>query len=76
MTTDVNYVKLNDMRSFASHAFMRVGDDEYTGQTLFTALLFHCSGAGGRSVENEREIAAMLDDPNLEPERPKRRKKA
>lgn len=62
---DIKLVKFNDFNSFASKAFLRDGEAEYTGEALYVALLFHAAGQGGRSPKNEREIAALLDDPNL-----------
>lgn len=38
--------------------------NEYTGEQLMLALLLHCTGKD-RSVENEREVGKLLDDPNL-----------
>lgn len=58
-------VPFNDFNSFASKAFLRDHDTEYVGEALYVALLLHASGKGGRTVKNEREIAVMLDDPNL-----------
>ena len=62
----IKLVPFNEFTSFASKAFLRSGDTEYTGEALYVALLFHAAGTGGRSPKNEREIAAMLDDPNLD----------
>lgn len=61
----IKFVKFNDFNSFASKAYLRDGDSEHTGEALYVALLLHASGSGGRTPKNEREIAAMLDDPNL-----------
>lgn len=62
----IHLVKFNDFNSFASKAFIRDGDSVLTGQALYMACLLRAAGTGGRSAKNEREIAAMLDDPNLE----------
>jgi len=48
----------------STRAFMRDNhENEYTGEQLMLALLLHCSG-GARSLDAEREVGAMLDDPN------------
>lgn len=65
MSDKINLVPFNDFNSFASKAYLRDGDTEHTGEALYVALLLHASGTGGRTAKNEREIAAMLDDPNL-----------
>ena len=47
----------------SKRAFMRDSHgNEYTGEQLMLALLLHCSGT--RSLDAEREVGAMLDDPN------------
>lgn len=48
----------------AKNAFMRdKHDNEYTGEQLMLALLLHCKGS--RTIESEREVAELLDDPNI-----------
>lgn len=47
----------------STRAFMRDKyGNEYTDEQLMLALLLHCSGV--RSLDAEREVGAMLDDPN------------
>ena len=56
---------------FASRAFMRDNHgNEYTGEQLMLALLLHARGSD-RSLDNEREVGRLLDDPNQV--RPKRK---
>lgn len=48
----------------AKNAFMRdKSGNEYTGEQLLLALLLHCKGS--RTIDAEREVAALLDDPNI-----------
>ena len=48
----------------ATNAFLRDKyGNEYTGDQLLLALLLHTKG-GSRSVDNEREVGRLLDDPN------------
>jgi hypothetical protein len=48
----------------ATNAFMRDRHgNEYTGEQLLLALLLHAKGTG-RSLDNEREVGRLLDDPN------------
>lgn len=55
----------------ASRAFMRDNHgNEYTGEQLMLALLLHARGSD-RSLDNEREVGRLLDDPNQV--RPKRK---
>jgi len=61
----IKLVPFNEFTSFASKAFLWSHGTEYTGEALYVALLLHASGKGGRTAKNEREIASMLDDPNL-----------
>jgi len=57
----------------ASRAFMRDHyGNEYTGEQLMLALLLHARGTD-RSLDNEREVGRLLDDPNQQ--RPKRTNK-
>lgn len=57
----------------ASRAFTRdKHGNEYTGEQLMLALLLHASGTT-RSLDNEREVGRLLDDPNQKT--PKRHKK-
>jgi hypothetical protein len=44
--------------------------NEYTGEQLMLALLLHARGSD-RSLDNEREVGRLLDDPNQV--RPKRK---
>lgn len=37
--------------------------NEYTGEQLMLALLLHAKGQG-RSLDNEKEVGKLLDDPN------------
>jgi len=47
----------------STRAFMRDRHgNEYDGEQLMLALLLHCSGV--RSLDAEREVGALLDDPN------------
>lgn len=48
----------------ATRAYMydRFGN-EYTGEQLMLALLLHTTGS--RTIESEREVAELLDDPNI-----------
>lgn len=56
----------NSFTSVAAKAFMRdKHGNEYTDEALFLAILLHCSG-GDRSEENEKEVAGLLDDPNID----------
>jgi hypothetical protein len=45
--------------------------NEYSGDALMVALLIHTTGKG-RSLDNEREVARLLDDPNIEPRKKRR----
>lgn len=56
----------------ATRAFMRDKyGNEYSGEQLMLALLLHAKG-DARSLDNEREVGRLLDDPNQQ--RPKRKK--
>lgn len=56
----------NPFTSVAAKAFARdKHGNEYTGESLFLAILLHCSG-GDRNSQNEKEVAEMLDDPNID----------
>jgi hypothetical protein len=65
----------NSFSSVAAKAFARdKSGNEYTGEALFMALLLHCSG-GDRTVENEKQVAEMLDDVNIKADKQRKRKK-
>ena len=51
----------------STRAYMYDGDIEYTGEQLMLALLLRCKGV--RSVDAEREVGALLDDPNQQQRR-------
>lgn len=56
----------------ATRAFMRDRHgNEYEGEQLMLALLLHAKGTG-RSLDNEREVGRLLDDPNQKQPRKKR----
>jgi hypothetical protein len=54
----------------SSRAFMidRFGN-EYVGEQLMLALLLHCKGS--RTIDAVKEVAELLDDPNIK--KPRRR---
>ena len=65
----------NSFSSVAAKAFARdKAGNVYTGEALFMAILFHCSG-GDRTVENENQLAEMLDDVNIKADKQRRKKK-
>lgn len=48
----------------STRAFMRDSKgNEYTGEQLMLALLLHAKGTS-RTLDAEREVGALLDDPN------------
>lgn len=52
------------MYGFGERAFYRDHEgNEYTQEALYLALLLHCSGTK-RTVEEEKEVGRLLDDPN------------
>lgn len=54
----------NTFYRVATNAFMRdKHGNEYSGDQLMLALLLHTKG-GDRSLDNEREVGRLLDDPN------------
>ena len=56
----------------ATRAFMRDKyGNEYSGEQLMLALLLHAKG-DARSLDNEREVGRLLDDPNQSKPRAKR----
>jgi hypothetical protein len=48
----------------STRAFMRDSkNNEYTGEQLMLALLLHAKGTS-RTIDGEKEVGALLDDPN------------
>lgn len=47
------------------NAFMRDGSTEYTGEALLLAVILHAKGKTKRGEEEVKQVAKMLDDPNL-----------
>lgn len=48
----------------STRAFMRdEHGNEYTGEQLMLALLLHAKG-NRRTIDGEKEVGALLDDPN------------
>ena len=55
-------------------AYLRDGDVIHRGEALLLALLVHTKGNKKRKAEDVKQIAAMLDDPNIDKKRRPRRK--
>ena len=56
---------VNTFYRLANRAYMRDRfDNEYTGDQLMLALLLSCKGV--RNEDNEKYIAELMDDPNIE----------
>lgn len=55
---------VNTFYRVATRAYMRDRfGNEYTDEQLMLALLLHCKGS--RTMEAEKEVAELLDDPNI-----------
>lgn len=55
-------------------AYLRDGDVVHTGEALLLALLFHAKGKTKRGVDELKQVAKMLDDPNAQKRIPRRKK--
>ncbi|AVD99302.1 hypothetical protein SEA_BILLNYE_125 [Streptomyces phage BillNye] len=69
------YIKPN--KRVMDLAYLRDGDVVHTGEALLLALLIAAKGKTKRGAEEVKQVAKMLDDPNIEekPKRKPRRKK-
>ncbi len=72
MTTQ--YIKPN--KRVMDLAYLRDGKVVHTGEALLLALLITAKGKTNRGADEVKQVAKMLDDPNIEkPKRKPRRKK-
>lgn len=55
-------------------AYLRDGDVVHRGEALLLALLVHAKGNKKRNAEDVKQVAKMLDDPNIDKKRKPRRK--
>jgi len=55
-------------------AYLRDGSLVHTGEALLLALLFHAKGKTKRGNDELKQVAKMLDDPNIQKKRTPRRK--
>jgi hypothetical protein len=68
------YIKPN--KRVMDLAYLRDGNVVHTGEALLLALLIAAKGKTKRGAEEVKQVAKMLDDPNIEkPKRKPRRKK-
>lgn len=59
--------------SIGSNAFLRdKRNNEYTEESLYLALLLHCSGTDRDA--GEKEVAEMLDDVNIKADKQRKKK--
>lgn len=47
------------------NAFLRDGEAIYTDEALLLAVILHAKGKTQRGEEEVKQVAKMLDDPNL-----------
>lgn len=48
-------------------AYLRDGSVIHTGEALLLAMLVHARGKTARNIDEVKQVARMLDDPNQSP---------
>lgn len=56
-------------------AYLRDGEITHTGEALALAMLLHAKGSSNRTRNDLEQVGRMLNDPNIDKPKPRRKKK-